>query len=136
MGITTDDDIQQSFLIKSFIHSNTDPGKQYQVRAEASEPQLEDVLLLAKNLFELREYKKCSNMLKEHRSRHPRNQSLIFYYYYSLWMSGLIRKEEEIYENGTPGLTQRAPPSLPSTRRSTTSNATSSSCTRAGSCRG
>jgi hypothetical protein len=50
--------------------------------------------------MELREYKKCANMLKEHRIRQPKNQSLIFYYYYSLWMAGLIRKEEEIYENG------------------------------------
>jgi hypothetical protein len=38
-------------------------------------------------------------MLKEYRSIYPNNQSLIFYYHYSLWMSGLIRKEEEIYEN-------------------------------------
>lgn len=57
-----------------------------------SEPLLDTVLMVAKNLFELREYKKCSNMLKEHLAIYPQNQSLIFYYYYSLWMSGLIRK--------------------------------------------
>jgi len=38
-------------------------------------------------------------MLKDYKVLYPKNQSLIFYYYYSLWMSGLIRKEEEIYEN-------------------------------------
>ena len=42
-------------------------------------------------------------MLKEYRTQFPKNQSLIFYYYYSLWMSGLIRKEEEIYENEGTG---------------------------------
>jgi anaphase-promoting complex subunit 8 len=91
------------------------------------------VLLLAKNLFELREYKKCANMLKEHRSRHPFNQSLIFYYYYSLWMSGLIRKEEELYENCMSCLTQRELASLPNMLRSTTLNAISNSCTLANS---
>ena len=60
---------------------------------------VECVLLLIKNLFELREYKKCASILKEYRFRYPDNQSIIFYYYYSLWMNGLIRKEEEIYEN-------------------------------------
>ena len=59
---------------------------------------IEHVLLLARNLFELREYKKCSYVLKEHLSRNEDDQSLIFYYYYSIWMAGLIRKEEEIYE--------------------------------------
>ena len=68
---------------------------------------IEHVLLLAKNLFELREYKKCSQMLKDYRQKFPEDQSVIFYYYYSLWMSGLIRKEEEIYEN--EGTTNKAP---------------------------
>jgi hypothetical protein len=87
------------------------------------------VLLLAKNLFELREYKKCWSMLKDYRSQYPQNQSLIFYYYYSLWMSGLIRKEEEIYENGKFRLIQRVPASHPNTLRSTTSRETSLSST-------
>jgi hypothetical protein len=55
---------------------------------------------LAKNLFELREYKKCHHLLKDYRGKYPDDQKLIFYYYYSLWMNGLIRKEEELYENG------------------------------------
>ena len=54
MGITTQNDIQESFLIKSFIHSNTDPNREYAVNIEPPEPALETVLLLAKNLFELR----------------------------------------------------------------------------------
>ena len=57
-----------------------------------SHPQAENVLLLAKNLFELREYKKCHHLLKDYRAKYPDDQKLIFYYYYSLWMNGLIRK--------------------------------------------
>lgn len=93
------------------------------MRAEDREPDIESVLLLAKNLFELREYKKCSHILKDYRGQYPHNQSLIFYYCYSLWMSGLIRKEEEIFENGKRGVTQKGPTSRHSTRRSITSNA-------------
>ncbi len=56
-------------------------------------------------------------MLKEYRTQFPKNQSLIFYYYYSLWMSGLIRKEEEIYENGTIVCIQRELANLPYTQK-------------------
>lgn len=51
LGITKDADIEESFLTKSFIHSNTDYQKDYRVRVEPKEPALETVLLLAKNLF-------------------------------------------------------------------------------------
>ena len=70
-------------------------------------PEVESILLLIKNLFELREYKKCAHILKEYRLKYPDNQSVIFYYYYSLWMNGLIRKEEEIYENGNRLIMQK-----------------------------
>lgn len=57
--------------------------------------------MVARSLFDLREYKKCAHLLKQPLERHPTNQSVIFFHYYSLWMAGLIRKEEEIYENGS-----------------------------------
>lgn len=63
-------------------------------------------------------------MLREYRSKYPLNQSLIFYYYYSLWMSGLIRKEEELYENCNHPLTQKEQESLLSIPKSTTWNET------------
>ena len=84
------------------MKNNTDASKSLdlqELRGYSNPPEVESVLLLIKNLFELREYKKCSHLLKEYRLRYPDNQSVIFYYYYSLWMNGLIRKEEEIYEN-------------------------------------
>jgi hypothetical protein len=34
LGVTTDTDIQESFLIKSFIHSNTDGHKEYNIYFE------------------------------------------------------------------------------------------------------
>jgi hypothetical protein len=40
MGITTDADIQDSFLIKSFIHSNTDPQREYRPIIGVREPAL------------------------------------------------------------------------------------------------
>jgi anaphase-promoting complex subunit 8 len=55
--------------------------------------------MVARNLFDLREFKKCSNLLKDSIDD-PANQSAIFLYYYSLFMAGEIRKEEEIFENG------------------------------------
>lgn len=96
--------MQSSFLIRSFINNNTNHDQKNSFKCEANAQaqnpsQIQTVLLLIKNLFELRQYKKCVHILKEYRHHQPDNQSVIFYYYYSIWMNGLIRKEEEIYEN-------------------------------------
>ena len=53
--------------------------------------------MVARNLFDLREFKKCANLLKNY-IHSPANQSAIFLYYYSLFMFGEIRKEEEMFE--------------------------------------
>jgi len=53
--------------------------------------------MYARDLFDLREYKRCAYLLKPHKS--IGNQSVIFLYYYSLFMYGDIRKVEEQYEN-------------------------------------
>lgn len=63
-----------------------------------------DELLLARDLFDLREFKKCSNLLKDF-IQNPENQQAIFFYYYSLFMAGEIRKEEEMYENDSQSKT-------------------------------
>lgn len=56
MGITTEAEIQESYLVRCFIHNNTDVNKDYWLQKAnfESHPQTENVLLLAKNLFELR----------------------------------------------------------------------------------
>lgn len=59
MGITTQSEIDLSFLIRSFIHNNTSTEQQNPFKCEANPlpvnpPEVETVLLLIKNLFELR----------------------------------------------------------------------------------
>lgn len=130
--MTTQSEIEASFLIRSFIHNNTS-SEQTQPRAPEAQrnpAEVETALLLVKNLFELREFKKCIHLLKDYRARFPDNQSVIFYYYYCIWMNGLIRKEEEIYENGTPCLTQRTPTGPPPTPTSSCWTGSSGNCTR------
>lgn len=53
--------------------------------------------MVAKSLFDLREFKKCANMLKDIVSTN--NQQGVFLYYYSLYMYGEMKKEEEMFEN-------------------------------------
>ena len=51
MGMTTPADIQESFLINSFIHSNTEEGKVYEVETGNRDRSLDTILILSKNLF-------------------------------------------------------------------------------------
>lgn len=97
MGITPEEDLETSFLLKSFISNNTDPHYKFNEEPIAIPDSLADTLMVARTLFDLREYKKCAQLLKQPLEKYPRNQSVIFFHYYSLWMAGLIRKEEEIY---------------------------------------
>lgn len=55
--------------------------------------------MIARNLFDLREYKKCAYLLKDF-INNSEYQPAIFLYYYSLFLAGEIRKEEEMIENG------------------------------------
>ena len=57
-----------------------------------------DILLVAKSLFDLREFKKCASMLKDVVA-FAENQQAIFLYYYSLYLYGEMKKEEEMFEN-------------------------------------
>ena len=130
MGVTTPSDIEQSFLIQTFMNSNTDHNLRPVLNLNEKDPEIESGLILIKNLFELREYKKCAFILKNYLQRFPNNQSIIFSYYYSLWMSGLIRKEEEIYENCNISLTQKEQTKYPFTLKFTQSKGSSESYTR------
>lgn len=57
-----------------------------------------DTLLVAKSLFDLREFKKCASLVKDIVGPGA-NQQAIFLYYYSLYMYGEMKKDEEIFEN-------------------------------------
>jgi anaphase-promoting complex subunit 8 len=59
--------------------------------------ELTDVLNYARDLYDLREFKRTAFVLKPYLT--TGNQSVIFLHYYSLFMYGDIRKEEEQYEN-------------------------------------
>lgn len=55
-----------------------------------------DYILIAKNLFDLREFKKCSSVLQ---SQINKSETAMFLHYYSQYMYGELRKEEEMFEN-------------------------------------
>ncbi|CDW85316.1 anaphase-promoting complex subunit 8-like [Stylonychia lemnae] len=57
-----------------------------------------DTLNLARALFDLREYRKCSNLLKP--LANHKNQSALFLHYYSLFQVSEMTKEEEILQTG------------------------------------
>ena len=109
MGITPESEIDTVFLLKTFITNYTAPKGTFQQPEPIQEEGTEDVLNLVKTLFNLREYKKCSYVLEPFMKNRP-SHSVIFFYYYSKWMSYQIRKEEEIYENGKKRVTQRGNP--------------------------
>jgi len=58
-----------------------------------------DAILAASTLFDLREYQKTAHLLKPF-IHQPANQHAIFLYYYSLYLSGEITKEETILQDG------------------------------------
>lgn len=55
-----------------------------------------DRFILAKNLFDLREFKKCAYTLKFYRTD-LKNQEPMFLYHYALFLHGDMKKEENKY---------------------------------------
>ena len=53
-------------------------------------------MVVARNLYDLREFKKCSTLLQDQKDT---NEQAKFLHYYSLYMFGEMRKEEEMFEN-------------------------------------
>ena len=99
LGITKQSEIDSSYLLKNFISNNIDINYQYDKIFIEKYDKTSDVLLVARGLFDLREYKKCAYLLKDFITN-PDYQAAIFLYYYSLYLAGEIRKEEEMLENG------------------------------------
>ncbi|KAL4478389.1 hypothetical protein ABPG74_006624 [Tetrahymena malaccensis] len=97
LGVTKQSEIQDSVLLNNFILSNIDNNYKFtKVYQEPSDETFE-ALLVARNLFDLREFKKCAHILKDY-AQNPKYQQCIFLYYYALYMAGEIRKEEEMFE--------------------------------------
>lgn len=99
LAITTDEEISDNIFIKKYLNSNTDTSFQFnKVFMEDYTNPVYNKIIVARNLFDLREFKKCSDLLKPYASD-TNNQTAMFLYHYSLFMHGDLRKEEEFFEN-------------------------------------
>ena len=99
LSVTTAEDQEKNLYIKKYISENTEISQSYEKVYQEKVDESYDAVLIARNLLDLREFKKCAHMVEKYR-KNPAFQSAIFIHYYALFMSGEIRKEEEIYENG------------------------------------
>ncbi len=95
--------IGASHLVNKFIDENTDRSQRFnQVWSdEVGNVKISDALLLARTLYDTRELKRVSFVLKPYstsESLNPESQSALFLYNYALLMHGSQRKEEEIFE--------------------------------------
>jgi hypothetical protein len=54
LGITPEEELETSFLLKSFISNNTDPLYKFVPEARETSDALNDVLMVARSLFDLR----------------------------------------------------------------------------------
>ncbi len=101
-AITDEHELSGSFLIRNFVERNHCEGRWEAPAARGPLPeQLADALMLARNLFDLREYKKCAHLLKE--KVWQGSPEVDFLYHYSLWVFGQFRKEEQVYEDEGSG---------------------------------
>lgn len=85
--------------MKKYLMENRDDGYQFEKVFQEKYDDSTDAVMLARNLFDLREFKKCAFVVSKY-AKNPVYQSAIFMHYYSLFLAGEIRKEEEMYENG------------------------------------
>lgn len=99
LSITPASEYEVNPFMKGFIQENTDQSYKFDKVYQESYDDSYDALLIARNLFDLREFKKCAHLIKDY-AKNPKYQSAMFLYYYSLFMNGELRKEEEIFENG------------------------------------
>ncbi|CAD8108126.1 unnamed protein product [Paramecium sonneborni] len=93
LGLTQEEDLQSSQFAMQFIQNNTDYTYQF---LREFVPENNDIISVARNLFDLREFKKCASLVQ---NLIHKNESAMFLYYYSQYMYGELRKEEEMFEN-------------------------------------
>lgn len=71
LGLTTEKDIQDSYFLTTFIQQNTDlldnqiHKHKWGLNSANKKAEDLDILQVARNLFDLREFKKASYLLKE-----------------------------------------------------------------------
>ena len=99
LGVTKQTDFEENFLLRNFNSNNTDPTYQFDRIYMEKYDKSTDVLMLARNLFDLREFKKAAHMLKDFVKSGQYPQAT-FLYFYSLYLNGEMWSEEEMLENG------------------------------------
>jgi len=99
LSVTTNEEQDANPIIKRYILENRDTSYSFDKVYQEKYDDSYDAVMLARNLFDLREFKKCAHLVARY-AKNPAYQSAIFLYYYSLFMAGEMRKEEEMYENG------------------------------------
>ena len=85
--------------MKKYLMENREENYQFDKIFQEKYDDSSDAVMLARNLFDLREFRKCAFAVSKY-AKNPAFQSAIFMHYYSLYLAGEIRKEEEMYENG------------------------------------
>ena len=98
LSITTEEDAIKNIWIKKYINDNLDTAYTFEkiFYEDASDPCF-NKLIVARNLYDLREFKKCTDLLKPY-AMDTNQQAAMFLYHYSLFMHGDMRKEEEYFE--------------------------------------
>ena len=97
LALTSQADIDSNCTIRTFILSNTDNTLQFNKVFVDKQDLVSDAIMLAKVLFEMREFRKAAFKLQEFVKNYE-NQSAIFIYYYSLFLLGEMQKDDELLE--------------------------------------
>lgn len=97
VSITAPDDCSLSSMTAKFLRDNTDQSKTFDLIWRDVEGSNSDKLQVARSLYDCRELKRCSHLLK-FAEGNTECQASLFLYSYSLYMHGSQRREEEIHE--------------------------------------
>jgi anaphase-promoting complex subunit 8 len=83
LSLSADAEIQRNGFIKKYVADNTDPAYEFtQVFVEDQSNPVFNKIIVARNLFDLREFKKCTDLLKAY-ANDTNQQAAMFLYHYS-----------------------------------------------------
>jgi anaphase-promoting complex subunit 8 len=83
LSLSADAEIQRNGFIKKYVVDNTDPAYEFtQVFVEDQSNPVFNKIIVARNLFDLREFKKCTDLLKAY-ANDTNQQAAMFLYHYS-----------------------------------------------------
>ena len=98
ISVTKAEDIEKNELIRNFISTNTDQNLRFgKVYREDLDSDAGDKLSLARDLYDLREFKKAAFIVREF-AADPNHQDAMFIHHYALWMHGDMDMREKRYQ--------------------------------------